>query len=149
GALNDAAVAGALTEWEGAPRSALALIIVLDQFSRNLHRDTARAFAGDARALALARRVVAAGWDRELRPIERQFVYLPFQHAEDAAAQAESVRLCRDLTRHPETCDALKWAESHARIVERFGRFPHRNAPLGRTSTPEEIAFLREPGSKF
>jgi uncharacterized protein (DUF924 family) len=149
GALHQGAVAGALSGWERTPRGMLALVIVLDQFSRNLHRDHAHAFAGDARALKLARRMVASGWDRALSPLERQFVYLPFQHAEDAAAQAESVRLCRALADHWETRDALRWAEAHERIVARFGRFPHRNAALGRTSTAEEEAFLKEPDSGF
>jgi uncharacterized protein (DUF924 family) len=149
GSLNDVAVAGGLVEWEAAPRPALALVIVLDQFSRNLHRDSARAFAGDARALGLARRMVAQGWDRELAPLQRQFVYLPFEPAEDPDAQAESVRLARALTQFPETREALRWAEAHARIIARFGRFPHRNVVLGRSSTPEETEFLKEPGSRF
>jgi uncharacterized protein (DUF924 family) len=149
GALHQGALAGGLTGWERTPRGMLALVIVLDQFSRNLHRDHAHAFTGDARALKLARRMVASGWDRALSPLERQFVYMPFQHAEDAAMQAESVRLCRALGDHWETRDALQWAEAHERIIARFGRFPHRNAALGRTSTAEEVAFLKEPDSSF
>ena len=149
GALNETAVEGGLEDWEGEPRSTLALIIVLDQFSRNLHRDSARAFDGDARALTLARWMVSATWDRELAPLERQFVYMPFEHSESQEMQEESLRLFGKLARYPETRDLLRWAEAHARIVERFGRFPHRNVALGRASTAEELAFLKEPDSSF
>ena len=135
GALHEAAVGGGLVEWEATPRSTLALILVIDQFSRNLYRDDPRAFAGDERALALARRMVAAGNDRALAPLERQFVYMPFEHGESLDAQEESLRLFGTLAAHPETRDLMRWAEAHHRIVARFGRFPHRNAVLGRTST--------------
>jgi uncharacterized protein (DUF924 family) len=147
--LHAVAVEGGLEAWEGEARSTLALIIVLDQFSRNLHRDSARAFDGDARALALARWMVSATWDRTLTPLERQFVYMPFEHAESPEMQEESLRLFGKLAAYPETRDLVRWAEAHARIIERFGRFPHRNRVLGRTSTPEEEAFLKEPGSSF
>jgi uncharacterized protein (DUF924 family) len=149
GALNDAAVAGGLAEWEAAPRSTLALIIVLDQFSRNLHRDSPRAFAGDGRALALARRLVADGTDKTFSPLERQFVYMPFEHAERLDAQEESLRLFRALETESGLRELVRWAAAHHRIIARFGRFPHRNAVLGRTSTPEETAFLAEPDSSF
>ncbi len=147
--VHDAAVDGGLEGWEREPRSTLALIIVLDQFSRNLHRDSARAFDGDSRALGLARWMVSATWDTELTPLERQFVYMPYEHSESPEMQEESLHLFGKLVQYPETHDLLRWAEGHARIIERFGRFPHRNAVLGRTSTPEEIAFLKEPGSSF
>jgi uncharacterized protein (DUF924 family) len=122
---------------------------VLDQFSRNLHRDSARAFAGDGRALALARRLVAAGTDRGIAPLARQFVYMPFEHAESLDAQEEGVRLFGALEAESGLRDLVRWAEAHRRIIARFGRFPHRNAALGRTSTAEETAFLAEPGSSF
>ncbi|HJU31465.1 MAG TPA: DUF924 family protein [Hyphomicrobiaceae bacterium] len=124
--------------------TALAATIVLDQFSRNMFRGTPAAFASDARALAVAEAAVRRGFDRNLPDERRQFFYLPFEHAEDAAVQARSVALFASLG--PE---ALRWAEAHKVIIDRFGRFPHRNAALGRVSTPEEIAFLREPNSSF
>jgi len=149
GALHEQAAAGGLVEWEAAPRSALALLVVLDQFSRNLHRNDARAFAQDARALRVATAMVERGWDRELLPVQRQFVYLPFEHAEDLADQDRAMALFGELVGYPETADLVQWAEKHRVIIRRFGRFPHRNAALGRASTPEEVAFLREPGSGF
>lgn len=149
GATHAEALRGGLTDWEAPLRARLALIIVLDQFSRNLHRDSPLAFAGDSRALALARRTVEEGGDRRLLPLERQFVYLPFEHAEDRASQRESLRLFDLLEAFPETRGLGEWARRHAVIIDRFGRFPHRNAALGRASAPEEIAFLAEPGSRF
>ena len=150
GACIAQALAGGLADWDLTPHGALARIVVLDQFTRNVFRGSARAFAGDALALAAARAAVARGDDRRLVPVMRPFVYLPFEHAEDAAAQAESLRLFGALAaEHPEQADLLEWARRHAVIIERFGRYPHRNALLGRASTPEETAFLREPGSHF
>jgi uncharacterized protein (DUF924 family) len=144
------ALAGGLLEWDATPHGALARIVVLDQFTRNVFRGSARAFAGDALALAAARAAVARGDDHRLVSVMRPFVYLPFEHAEDAAAQAESLRLFGALAdAHPEQADLLEWARRHAAVIERFGRYPHRNALLGRVSTPEEAAFLREPGSSF
>ena len=143
------AAAGALARWEAAGRSLLALILVLDQFPRNMFRGSPRAFATDARALAAAERMVNLGWDRGLAPLERQFAYLPFEHAEDLAAQQRSMQLFGALAQEPDHADLLEWARKHYVIVERFGRFPHRNAALGRVSTPAELAFLAEPGSSF
>lgn len=119
-------------------RALLAGVIVFDQFPRNLFRKSAGAYATDARALELARHAVATGKDRSLQKQERHFLYMPFMHSEDRAMQAESVRLFTGLDE-----DGLKWARHHQGIVERFGRFPHRNAILGRASTPEEIEFLK------
>jgi uncharacterized protein (DUF924 family) len=119
-------------------RALLAAVIVFDQFPRNLFRKSAAAYATDARALELARHAVASGKDRELKPQERHFLYMPFMHSEDRAMQAESVRLFTEIS-----ADGLKWARHHHGIVERFGRFPHRNALFGRESTPEEIEFLK------
>jgi uncharacterized protein (DUF924 family) len=103
----------------------------------------------DARALRVARAMVERGWDRDLLPVQRQFVYLPFEHAEDLADQDRAMTLFGSLEAYPETRDLVQWAEKHRVIIRRFGRFPHRNAALGRPSTPEELAFLREPGSGF
>jgi uncharacterized protein (DUF924 family) len=119
-------------------RALLAAVIVFDQFPRNLFRKSAAAYATDARALELAGYAVATGKDRSLQAQERHFLYMPFMHSEDRAMQAESVRLFSGLS-----ADGLKWARHHHAIVERFGRFPHRNAIFGRESTPEEIEFLK------
>lgn len=150
GVLMDDASTGALDAWDATVEGALAKIVVLDQFTRNAFRGTPRSFAGDARALATARVLVAKGADRALPGVRRLFVYLPYEHAEDLATQEESLRLFRTLAAdEPAHADLVTWAEQHHAIVARFGRFPHRNAILGRKSTPEEEAFLREPGSSF
>jgi uncharacterized protein (DUF924 family) len=149
GAAVDAALGGAFAEWASTAHGALALVLVLDQFTRNIFRDTARMFAGDARALAVATAAVTRGEDRALSPHERWFLYMPFEHAEDAAAQARSLALFAALARDTGLAAPLEWAEKHAAVIRRFGRYPHRNAILGRASTPEEIAFLAEPGSRF
>ena len=126
-------------------RTALAAVIVLDQMSRNVFRGSPRAFAADAKALELADAAITQGFDRGMTRDERLFVYLPFEHAESREAQARSVALMAGLG-DPEL---TKYAEMHKVIIDRFGRFPHRNAVLGRPSTPEEIEFLRQPGSSF
>ncbi len=150
GATLDAALAGGLREWDRTAEGALARIVVLDQFTRNAFRGTARSFAGDALALAAARALVDAGADRDLPPLQRWFVYLPFEHAEDRAMQQQSLRLFGWLAaEHPALDDAAVWAVKHAEVIERFGRYPHRNALLGRPSTDEEKAFLAQPGSAF
>ncbi len=150
GGVIDLALAGALANWRATVDGAVAEIVVLDQFTRNAFRNTARAFAGDAAALASARALVTSGADRTLPGVRRQFVYLPFEHAEDLATQEESLRLFRGLAKDDlALADLVVWAERHHAVVARFGRFPHRNAILGRTSTPQEEAFLREPGSSF
>jgi uncharacterized protein (DUF924 family) len=153
GALIEQALAGGIDDWAAAPLeplSALARVIVLDQFTRNAFRGSARAFAGDAMALQTARALVAAGLDRGLNGVQRQFVYLPFEHAEDLAHQRTSVQLFEQLGRdEPALAGLLEWAQRHHDIVARFGRFPHRNAVLGRASTDEEAAFLLTPGSSF
>lgn len=150
GPLIDEAIAGGLQDWTATPTGTLALILVLDQFTRNTGRDTPRAFAGDPRALSLAKSLVASGADRTLTGVQRQFVYLPFEHAEALADQDESIRLFAQLGRdEPALAGLLEWAERHRVIVARFGRFPHRNAALGRTNTAEEAGFLMQPGSGF
>ena len=149
GPLIEAALVGELSDWT-TPWSALAQIIVLDQFARNAFRGGPRAFAGDRLALAIAQRLVASGQDRDLPPTQRSFVYMPFEHAEDLAMQNESVRLFRELeAAHPAATESRDYAERHRAIIARFGRFPHRNAILGRASTPEEVEFLKLPGSGF
>jgi uncharacterized protein (DUF924 family) len=150
GALIEQALAGGLAHWGVTPHEALAQIVVLDQLTRNVFRGSARAFAGDARALAAARTLVAGGGDRQLTGVQRQFAYLPFEHAEDLSMQREALRLFAQLERdEPALAGLLQWAQRHHDIVERFGRFPHRNAALGRASTAEELAFLQQPGSGF
>jgi uncharacterized protein (DUF924 family) len=148
-ATYELAAAGRSAQWSDAARSLLALIIVLDQFPRNMFRGTPLAFATDENALAAAERMVARGWDSVLAPIERAFAYLPFEHAENLAAQQRSMQLFGALAQEPAYADLLEWARRHYVIIERFGRFPHRNAILGRVSTPEEIEFLAQPGSSF
>ncbi len=150
-----AAVAGALESWLALPLGRLALVILADQVSRHLFRGDPRAFAQDALALGWATDGIAAGIERDLRAIERMFLYLPLEHSESLADQQRSVALFRSLAASvaPEERAAFdgftEYAERHHAIIARFGRFPHRNAILGRSSTPEEIAFLREPGSSF
>jgi uncharacterized protein (DUF924 family) len=143
--LYEEAAAGQLAQWRSSPLTLLALIIVLDQFPRNMFRNSAKAFATDTMALACARSMTALHWDGRLHPIERSFVYLPFEHAEAIEAQRDALRLFGALERP----DLLEWAQKHYDIIERFGRFPHRNAVLGRVSTVEEIELLRQPGSGF
>ena len=150
GALIDAAIDGGLREWDATPHGALARLIVLDQFTRNVHRGTPRAFAGDALALALAVSMTEQRLDQQLAPMLRAFAYLPFEHAEDLAMQARAVELFQLLSQAQPGFDGmLDYALRHQEVIARFGRFPHRNAILGRPSTPEEVEFLRQPGSGF
>ena len=150
GTLIDAAIEGGLRAWDATPHGALARLIVLDQFTRNVYRGTPRAFAGDAQALALAVALTQAGQDRLLPPMLRAFAYLPFEHAEDLAMQARAVELFQLLSQAQPGFDGmLDYAQRHQEVIARFGRFPHRNAMLGRPSTPEEVEFLRQPGSSF
>jgi len=144
------ALRGELDAWAEEPRSALARILLLDQFTRNAFRGTPRAFAGDAQGLAAASAMVGSRQDEQLPAFMRTFVYLPFEHAEALAMQDEAVRLfTRMAAADPGFASTLDYAHRHRAVIERFGRFPHRNAILGRRSTAEEIAFLREPGSSF
>ena len=150
GALIDTAIDGGLRDWAATPRGALAQILLLDQFTRNVYRDTPRAFAGDAQALELAIALTQDGQDQQLEPTLRAFVYMPFEHAEDLAMQARAVELFQLLTQSREGFESmLDYAQRHQEVIARFGRFPHRNAILGRDSTPEELAFLQQPGSRF
>jgi uncharacterized protein (DUF924 family) len=148
GSTVEAALIGQHDDWAATPRGALALVLVLDQFTRNIFRGTPRAFAGDPRALALATRMVDSGRDRLLAPAERWFIYLPLEHSERLLDQFESVRVFERLA--ADGLEApLDWARRHLEVVKRFGRFPHRNAILGRESTAEELEYLRQPGSGF
>jgi uncharacterized protein (DUF924 family) len=149
GALIERALAGECNRWALDAGTAPALVLVLDQFTRNAFRDTPRMFAGDATALATARRIVAEGWDGGYDSLRRWFCYLPFEHSESLDDQRESLRLFGLLRDDPLAGGAWPWAVRHYEVIERFGRYPHRNAILGRPSTAEEEAFLREPGSRF
>jgi uncharacterized protein (DUF924 family) len=160
----EAALRGELDAWaddkdeHGAPRGKLGLILLLDQFTRNLFRDSPRAFAGDPRALALALALIDAGDDRRLPPLQRWFAAMPLEHAEDLALQQRCVGLFEVLlaearaasSPHVDALDgALDYARRHRDVIARFGRFPHRNAVLGRIDTAEEALFLQQPGSRF
>lgn len=149
GALHAAASRRGLEGWRASPGSMLALVVVLDQFSRNLHRGEAHAFAQDAHALECARQALARGDDQGLLPVQRQFLYLPFEHSEDLADQERGVELMRSLDGFEATRGISEWAVKHRDIVARFGRFPHRNAALGRACSADEIEFLKTPGSGF
>jgi len=150
GSLTESALAGGLDHWDDSTRGTLAHILVLDQFTRNIHRDTPRAFAGDPMARTLARRLIDSGEHAALMPVERIFAYLPLEHAEDAALQDESVALFTALAAAHEGFDStLDYARRHQDVITRFGRFPHRNAILGRQSTTGEAAYLAQPGSGF
>ncbi|WP_448091640.1 DUF924 family protein [Pseudomonas lini] len=149
------ALAGGLTEWVQCPEGWLALVLLLDQLPRMIFRDTPKSFSGDLRAQALVAQGIAADFDRQLRPIQRVFIYLVFEHCENLAVQNEAVSRFLDLVeQQPEAdravfADNLDYAERHQKIIARFGRFPHRNAVLGRESTAEELEFLNGPGSRF
>jgi uncharacterized protein (DUF924 family) len=130
-------------EWRDDLRTLLAAVILLDQFSRNVHRGSAEAFAADPLAQKLATLAVECGWDREMTPQQRQFLYLPFEHAEDRELQTVSLQYYEALRLD----EALEYARQHAEVIARFGRFPSRNAALGRDSTPEEAEYLSQPGA--
>jgi uncharacterized protein (DUF924 family) len=149
--LNDyqQAAAGQLDDWKASPDCCLALIILLDQFPRNMFRGQPEAFATDPQALAYAQHAVARGFDKELLPIQRWFVYMPFEHSENLADQHHCVELFARLKDYRECVSGLDYAYRHLRIIERFGRFPHRNKILGRKTTSEEAEFLKQPGSSF
>lgn len=155
GATHEAGVRGELAEWRATPRERMALVILFDQLSRNMFRGSPRSFAQDGLALAQTLEMLAAGEDRALTPVERYFVLMPLMHAEDVAMQRRCVAEFEALLAGCPAeltglmTAAVDYAKRHAVIVERFGRFPHRNAILGRESTPEEVEFLAQPGSSF
>lgn len=146
GALYRSAACAQLRDWEEDAQGALALLLVTDQFPRNIHRGSALAFATDAMAREVAGRALARGFDKMVEPLLRAFFYLPFEHHEDAAAQARAVALFEELAADGGGQEGLDYARLHADIIARFGRFPHRNAVMGRISTPEEIAYLAGGG---
>jgi uncharacterized protein (DUF924 family) len=141
-ATYEAAAGGQLSDWETTPEHALALTIVLDQFPRNMFRNDARAFSADATARGIADRAIARGFDMQVSAVDRAFFYLPFEHSESLTDQERCVELFRAIG----NADLLRWAELHADIIRRFGRFPHRNVVLGRVTTPAEQAFLDNDG---
>jgi uncharacterized protein (DUF924 family) len=153
-AINQATI-GELDSWSDKPRSCLALIILLDQFRRNIFRDTSDAFSSDSKALELSRSAVGQMFDKQLRPIERVFMYLPFEHSEALADQHRSVELYKKLKADspPEIRERMQsfvdYAEKHRKVILEYGRFPHRNLILDRQSTPAEIEYLKKPGSGF
>ncbi|WP_016956678.1 DUF924 family protein [Catenovulum agarivorans] len=145
GDLHQQAAAGKLVDWRDNPQASLAEIIVLDQFSRNIYRDKADSFAHDALALALAQLAVAKGFDLKLNDTERSFLYLPYMHSESAAVHSTAVELYQTLG----LANNLEFELKHKAIIDRFGRYPHRNTILGRVSTDEEQEFLKQPNSGF
>ena len=144
GQTHAAAARRELEGWRAGPESMVALVVVLDQFSRNLYRNDAGAFAQDAHARECSREALSRGDDARALPVERMFLYLPFEHSEAAADQDRSCELMKDFD-----AELRGYALRHREIIRRFGRFPHRNAILGRESTPEEVEFLKQPGSGF
>lgn len=143
------AVVGKLDHWKKLPHSSLALILLLDQFPRNMFRGTAQAFAADVQALSVAQHAVVNGYDQELLMVQRWFIYLPFEHSENLADQRHSVRLFATLSDDPDNALTLDYAIRHYYVIARFGRFPHCNKILGRETTLEEAEFLKQPGSSF
>ncbi|WP_088893982.1 DUF924 family protein [Leptolyngbya ohadii] len=148
--LTEQATAGELDSWQRTPQGALALLILLDQFPRNIYRGTPQAFGSDLKALAVAKTAIDRKFDQELEPIQRIFMYLPLEHSEMSTNQARSVALFKQLAADsPELQDTFDYAIKHQVVIDRFGRFPHRNEILGRESTAEEVEFLKQPGSSF
>ncbi|KRW58977.1 DUF924 family protein [Pseudomonas sp. TTU2014-080ASC] len=155
GHLVEQALSGQLPEWSATPDGWLAHILLLDQLPRMIYRDTPKAFAGDRLSQPLLRMGLEKGWDQQLKPIQRLFAYLVYEHAEDLVLQDQAVELFEKLLaqvppdEHELFAGYLDYAERHQRVIARFGRFPHRNQILGRTSSAQESAFLQEPGSSF
>lgn len=149
GGLYERAAAGDLDGWQNEPEGSLALVILLDQFPRNMFRGDARTHATDGKALTAAKHAIERALDRELPAFQKMFLFMPFMHAEGVEDQRRSVELFEGLAREPGGPDVVEYAVGHREIVERFGRFPHRNAILGRETTPEEAEFLTQPGSSF
>lgn len=147
--LYEDAAAGKLVAWQQHAATCLALIVLLDQFPRNMFRGEARAFAADPLARAATHHALAQGFDQAMLPVERQFVYLPLEHSESLAEQEQCLALMKSLEMFEETKGLHVWAEKHRVIIARFGRFPHRNLALGRANTAEEAAFLQQPDSSF
>lgn len=147
--LYEKAAQGELESWKDSAESCLALIILLDQFPRNIFRGDAKMFKTDQQALKTAKYALKNDYDRQLLNVQRWFIYLPFEHSEDLEMQYRAVSLFHRLRHDPISAQAIDSAEQHLKVIEQFGRFPHRNEILGRESTAEEIAFLQQPGSSF
>ena len=143
------AARGELDYLQDSPLGCLTLVLLLDQFGRNMFRGTPKSFATDAKALSVAKSAIDQGCDRALLPVQRWFIYLPFEHSENLADQERCVELFATLSNHPESANTIEYALRHKAVIERFGRFPHRNKILGRTNTPAEAEFLKQPGSSF
>ncbi|MGB5959664.1 MAG: DUF924 family protein [Coleofasciculaceae cyanobacterium] len=143
------AATGQLDDWKTSPQGCLALIILLDQFPRNMFRGQLKAFATDSQALAYAQHAITQGFDQELLPLQRWFVYMPFEHSENIEHQYQSLELFKKLRDQENLTEPLDYANRHFKVIERFGRYPHRNEILGRETTPEEAEFLKQPGSSF
>ncbi len=143
------ATTGSLDTWQDSARSCLALILLLDQIPRNIFRGQIEAFATDFKAIIAAQKAIEQGFDQQMQPVERWFIYLPFEHSENMEHQRRCIELFAQLKDDPESAYAIDYAEQHFKIMQRFGRFPHRNAILGRESTPEEIEFLKQENSSF
>lgn len=141
--------AGKMDSWQQSPQGCVALVLLLDQFPRNMFRGEPGAFATDSQALSVAQQAIAHNLDQQLPPLQRWFLYIPFMHSENLKHQRQSVELFRQLRDVAETASAFPYAVKHLEVIERFGRFPHRNPILGRVSTPAEIEFLKQPGSSF
>jgi uncharacterized protein (DUF924 family) len=148
-ALHAQIASGARSDWLSRPADCLARILVLDQFPRNMFRGSGRAFESDALALQAARHALERGYETTMRPVEKLFLFLPFEHSETLEDQNRACELTQPLAEYPETADVCRFAMAHRDIIARFGRFPHRNAMLGRESTREEVEFLKGPGSSF
>ncbi|ANV91038.1 DUF924 family protein [Picosynechococcus sp. PCC 8807] len=150
GPLYRKAIAAEFSTWRDAPESCLALILLFDQVPRNLFRGDPQAFATDPQALALAKQAISQKFDQDLWPIQRVFLYLPFEHSENLDDQYQSLALFRQLEKNTAMgSDFLEYAQRHFDVIQQFGRFPHRNQILGRTSTEAELDFLAQPGSSF
>ena len=147
--LYERAMRDELKAWRAEPANCLALVILLDQFPRNMFRGNARSFAADPLARNATGVILDNRWDKTMTPDERMFAYLPLEHSEALADQERCIALMKEIAVFPQMADLPKWAEAHLVIIRRFGRFPHRNAALGRASTPEEVEFLKQPGSSF
>lgn len=147
--LHQRAIAGDLDSWQHEPESCLALLIILDQFSRNLFRNSPQAFRADPQALAIAKQAIQQKFDQSLHPIQRWFIYLPLEHSENWRDQQQSLDLWESLRFHDPSARSIQYAVQHADVIQRFGRFPHRNSILNRPSTEAELTFLQQPGSSF
>ena len=143
------AAASKLDNWQETPEGCLALILLLDQFPRNMFRAKAQAFATDPKARAIAEYAIAHQFDLQMLPVQRLFIYIPFEHSENIEHQQRAIDLLNQLKHEPYSANFIDYALRHFRVIERFGRFPHRNQILGRETTPEEAEFLKQPGSSF